>query len=179
MYKTIEKIISEIGASPILKERIHLRDDQILTLGQELQSLVDENHSLKEKNLSLEQENEEFKVQNQQQAEKIESLNNIITGQNTHNEIEKIAEETLKQMFESDQSFSAEQFTLSLGLKPGESKYHFDILLEKKLIQIKTMAKPIGKFVNARRREKLPDQPATYIITPDSTKNSFTHLIYL
>ena len=163
LFSKIDQMITDFKVADISKERIKFLTDQLTTLTPQIKISEDKNFTLQK---SLVESGTEIKRLNQE----VIRLNNIITGQDTHNEIEEIAEKILKQMFESDQSFFADQLTLSLGLKPGEIQYHFDALLEKKLIQIKTMAKPISKLVNAHRRKKLPDQPTTYSITPDGRK---------
>lgn len=130
MIKMLEKLINEHGSANILKERLGLKDDQILSLKSEYSSLVQENTDLK-------RENEHLKISIKQAEQEIERLNEIINpGTKTSSPVElnDIQINIMKQLFDAEDNITADEFAYSMGIQKGKIQYHIDILLETNFI---------------------------------------------
>jgi len=126
MFKMLEKLINEHGSANILKERLGLKDEQISSLKDEYSSLVQENTNLK-------RENEQLKTSFDQAQQEIEGLKKIIdsgTKVSSPPELSDIAINIMKQLFNTGDEITTDEFASSLGIQNGIVQYHIDILLE-------------------------------------------------
>jgi len=126
----IEKLINEHGSSSVLKERLELLRDQISILEKENSVLKLENATLKDKEHTI---NSEFN----KATKEIERLNQIIERlkkDDTKVHLDAIKEKILKFFFDACCGMSVEDVAASLSMNASIAQYHFDLLLEDKLI---------------------------------------------
>jgi len=123
MLAMLEKLINEHGSSTILRERLELFSDKY-------SMLEDKNNHLSERNVELES-------QLQQAKQEIQSLRDELdknAGSQSLVVLEDIEVQILKLLFDSNQDFIAVDLAQNFQTPIGNTEYHLNNLLEKKLI---------------------------------------------
>jgi DNA-binding transcriptional ArsR family regulator len=127
----IEKLIAEHGSSAILfKQHLELLRDQISALEKENVALKSENALLKSKENTL-------KSQLNKAMKGIEPLNQVIEivkKDDPKGHLDATSEKVLKLLFDKGRELSAEETAAILSMDIRTARYHFDLLLEGKLI---------------------------------------------
>ena len=129
----IEKLINEHGS---FKERLELLRDQISVLEKE-------NDALKSENAILKSKEDTMQSQLNNPMKEIERLNQVIEGfekYDTKTHLDAISEKVLKLFFDKGQELSVEGVAAILSMDINTARYHFDLLLEGKLIIQTTLA---------------------------------------
>jgi len=126
----IEKLITEHGSSAILKERLGFLRDQISTLEKENSALKSENAIFKsEKNTIQSQLNKAMK-----EVERLSQLIHGLKKDDTKTHLDAVTEKVLKLFFDAGRELSINEVAAALSMNIGIAQYHFDLLLDAKLI---------------------------------------------
>lgn len=127
----IEKIITEHESSAILfKEHLELLRDQI-------SALETENVALKSEIALLKRREDTIPSQVNKPMKEIEPLNQAIEGikkDDTKTHLDAITQKILRLFFDKSREVSAEEIAAILSMDVDTARYHFDLLLEGKLI---------------------------------------------
>jgi len=154
LFDYIEKLINEHGSSTILKERLEL-------LREQTSALEKENNALKSENAILKGEKNAIESQFDKAIREIERLNQIIARlekDDTRGHLDAVKEKILKLFFDACCGLSVEDVAASLSINASIAQYHFDLLLEDKLIAQTRVA-----FESSWARES---SPALFGLTP-------------
>jgi hypothetical protein len=151
MFKMLEKLINEHEGAKILKERLGLNDDQIVSLQNEFSSLVQENENLKNKNKLLMSSLEQAK----QEAIRLEQILDTDAKSNTPEDINDNSKHILKKLFEGTGETTAEDFAEFIDVQVDLIEQNIEELLDKNLIEYGSL---------------MMGEPATYLISEEGRK---------
>jgi hypothetical protein len=129
----IEKLINEHGS---FNERLELLRDQVSVLEKE-------NGALKSENAILKSKGDTMQSQLNKAMKEIERLNQGVEGvkkDDAKAHFDVITEKVLKLFFDKGQELSVEGVAALLSMDINTARYHFDLLLERKLIIQTTLA---------------------------------------
>jgi DNA-binding MarR family transcriptional regulator len=155
-----EELITEQGAPTILKKRLELLRNQISVLEKKNSALKLDDTILKSKKNTIES-------QLNKARKEIERLNQFIQElekDDAKTRLDAVTEKVLKMFFYRRRDLSASEVAGTLSIDVSTTRYHFDLLLQKNLIE-QTRA----GFVSLQGRRRNPQ----YRITSSGRKYIF------
>lgn len=137
----------------------NIKDRKLATELREIQTLINtlqsENTVLQEKNFALIKENSNLKTENTNLKKTIKDYEQKeLEQEKQQDEVGltpgETSEKILQQLFKAGQELPIQHFVSSLSLDISIVQYHFDILLEKGLIQLAAYGQPGNSLIDAR-----------------------------